>query len=77
MTDYLYVPLMQYGKERRKFIKDWFNEHPDGMYAVNCKYRPQVRNDSDLKKLIRSGFLKPVRELVSFGTGRRTYLVKS
>jgi hypothetical protein len=77
MTDYLYVPLMQYGKERRKFIKAWFNEHPDGMYAVNCKYRPQVKNDSDLKKLIRSGFLKPIREVAGFGSGLRTYLVKA
>lgn len=60
--NYLYVPMMTYGKDRRKFIKDWFNANPDGQYAVNCKHRPQVNDDPDLKKLIRCGFLKQVRE---------------
>jgi hypothetical protein len=75
MTEYLYVPFDQYGKERRKFIRNWFDKHPDGMYAVNCKYRPQLKDDSDLKKLIRVGFLKTVREGSRFS--RRTYLVKA
>lgn len=76
MTDYLYVPHITYGKERRKFIKDWFNIHPDGMYAVNCKYRPQVKEDPDLKKLIRVGFLKQIRE--HYGQTRgRTFLIKA
>ena len=63
--EYLYVHSKTYGKERRKFIKDWFTEHPDGMYAVNCKHRPQIKNDPDLKKLIRIGFLKIVRVHIS------------
>lgn len=83
--EYLFVPLMPYGKERRKFIKDWFNEHPDGEYYVNCKYRPQVKDDPDLKKLIRIGFLKQKRIHFSLHknggwkkTGSaRTYLVKA
>ena len=74
--NYLYVPMMDYGKERRKFIKDWFNDNPDGQYAVNCKYRPQVKEDPDLKKLIRIGFLKQVRERLHH-SGGRTYLVKA
>jgi len=76
VTDYLYVPSETYGKERRKFIKDWFTVHPDGMYAVNCKWRPQVKDDPDLKKLIRIGFLKTVRQHTS-RFHATTYLVKA
>lgn len=75
MCDYLYVPYETYGKERRKFIKDWFTEHPDGRYAVNCKYRPQLKDDSDLKKLIRIGFLQTTREHTT-GTHARTFIVR-
>ena len=74
--NYLYVPDMPYGKERRKFIKDWFNNNPDGQYAVNCKYRPQVKDDPDLKKLIRIGFLKQIRER-RFASSSISYLVKA
>jgi hypothetical protein len=74
--DYLYVPHVDYGKDRRKFIKDWFTAHPDGRYCVNTKYRPQVKEDPDLKKLIRTGFLKQVREHQG-RTSARTYLVKN
>jgi hypothetical protein len=73
---YLYVPDMAYGKERRKFIKDWFTAYPAGMYAVNCKYRPQLKDDPDLKKLIRVGFLRAVREH-TYAKHARTYLVKA
>lgn len=60
--NFLFVPeTMPYGKERRKLIKDWFTANPDGQFSVNCRYRPQVKNDPDLKKLIRTGFLKQVR----------------
>ena len=76
MSEYLYVPYEAYGKERRKFIKDWFNAHPEGMYVVNCKYRPQLKDDADLKKLIRIGFLKVVREHTS-RVHARTYVVKA
>ena len=76
MSEYLYVPMMDYGKERRKFIKDWFNEHPDGMYCVNTKYRPQVKEDPDLKKLLRIGFLKQSREHYSRARAK-TFLVKA
>ena len=74
--NYLYVPDMPYGKERRKFIKDLFNNNPDGQYAVNCKYRPQVKDDPDLKKLVRIGFLKQIRER-RFASSSISYLVKA
>lgn len=75
-TQYLYVPeTMFYGKERRKFIKDWFTQNPDGKYAVNCKHRPQIKDDPDLQYLIKIGFLKTER--VKYGPcDGRTYLVK-
>jgi hypothetical protein len=76
MIDYFYIPILPYGKERRKIIKDWFNEHPDGMYLVNCKHRPQMKDDPDLRYLVRIGFLKTTR----YGphrTHRKTYLVKA
>lgn len=76
MTAYLYVPIMDYGKDRRKFIVDWFNNNPEGRYYVNCKYRPQIKDDPDLKYLIRTGFLKAKREDVT-RTSRKTYLVKA
>ena len=62
---WLYVPMMAYGKERRKLIKDLFTANPDAKYCVNTKYRPQVKQDPDLKKLIRTGFLKQKRAHVS------------
>jgi hypothetical protein len=73
--DYLYVPMMDYGKERRKLIKDWFTEHPEGQYCVNTKYRPQVKEDPDLKKLVRVGFLKQIR-LHTSRFHARSFLVK-
>ena len=75
-NDYLYLPILPYGKERRKLIKDWFNAHPEGRYCVNCKYRSQMKDDPDLKKLVRIGFLKIIR-LDWTRTHRKTYLVKA
>lgn len=76
MVEYLYVPYMDYGKERRKFIIDWFNEHPEGQYLVNSKYRPQLKDDSDLKKLIRVGFLKVIR-IYTTVKHAKTFVVKA
>ncbi len=73
--DWLYVPMMPYGKERRKLIKDLFNANPGAKYCVNTKYRPQVKEDPDLKKLIRIGFLKMKREHTS-AWHARTHLEK-
>ena len=73
---WLYVPMMSYGKERRKLIKDWFTANPTVRYCVNTKWRPQVKEDPDLKKLIRTGFLKQKRDHIS-RTRARSYLVKA
>jgi hypothetical protein len=75
MTHYLYVPIMPYGSARRKIIMDWFNSHPDGEYYVNCKHRPQMKDDPDLRRLVRVGFLKVKR--TGTRTSRKTYLVKA
>ena len=72
---YLYVPIEDYGKLRRKYIIDWFNTNPNGQYAVNCKHRPQIKDDPDLKRLIKTGFLKAIRQSTG-SKSRRTYLVK-
>lgn len=76
MIDYLYVPMMPYGKERRKFIINWFDKHPEGRYTVNCKHRPQVKADPDLRKLIKSGVLKSVRDHIH-PAHAFTYLIKA
>jgi hypothetical protein len=76
ITHYLSPPDPPYGKERRKKIVDWFNEHPDGILAVNCKWRPQTKDDLDLKKLIKSGFLRMVRHPM-WSRSRRSYLVRN
>ena len=67
---------MAYGKERRKLIKDWFIANPEGWYCVNTSHRPQVKEDSDLKKLIRAGFLKQIRVHES-RFHAKTYLVRN
>lgn len=74
--NWLYVPMMPYGKERRKLIKDWFTANPSGRYCVNTKHRPQVKEDPDLKKLIRMGFLKQMRMHTSVHHAR-SYLEKA
>ena len=72
---YFGIPYMSYGKERRKFIKDMFVTYPDGRLRVNCKYQPQLKDDPDLRKLIRTGFLKVVRDHLT-PTSAMTYVVK-
>jgi hypothetical protein len=72
----LYVASYDYGKERRKYIRDWFNQNPSGMYAVNCKHRPQVKDDPDLTKLIRIRFLKQIRKHTN-STHAMTFLVRA
>ena len=74
--DSLYIPIMPYGAARRKIIMDWFNNHPDGRYYVNCKYRSQMKDDPDLRRLVRVGFLKIERSGPT-RTSRKTYLVKA
>lgn len=73
---YLYIPeQIPYGKVRKQFIKDWFLANPDGILAVNCKYRPQLKNDPDLSRLLKDGFL--VRQRIGDYTHKTTYLIRN
>ena len=75
--NWLYIPEeWLYGGIRRNRIVKMFDSIPNAVYAVNCKHRQQLKNDPDLRKLIKKGFLKTVRW--SRGRrGRQTYLVKA
>lgn len=72
--NWLYIPDMAYGKERRALIMHMFNTIEDAAYCVNTKYRPQMKDDSDLRKLVKQGKLKLMRSGQPFS--RRSYLVK-
>lgn len=65
---------MDYGKKRREIIKNWFMENPDLQLTVDCRWCQQVKNDPDLKKLLKQGFLKRIR--LGLRIPRRTFLVK-
>jgi len=82
---YLHDPLT-FGHKRRDGIKQWFNENPDGCVPINKKWQVQLKHDLDLRKLVKSGFLKQIRECSftgkhpmgwkKYGSGQ-TYLVKA
>ena len=76
MTEYLYLPFMPYGKERRRLIKQWFNDRPYGLYAINCKHKPQLKHDKDLQKLVKTGFLKVVKMHIH-PSHKSTFLAKA
>ena len=61
--------------KRRELIKAAFNANPGAMLCVNCKWGIQMKYDADLRKLVKSGFLKQIRDGAK--TRKRTYLVKS
>lgn len=63
---------MPYGKDRRKLIKEYFLENPTYEAMVDCEHCQQVKNDPDLKKLIKQGFLK--RNRSRYGSSNRTFL---
>lgn len=64
---YFNPPAPPYGKDRRNTIITWFKNNPNGRIAVNCSYRPKLKNDSDLKKLLKNGFLlRNDKEKVTF-----------
>lgn len=73
--NWLYIPYMDYGKNRRELIMKLFNSVDNSAYCVNRKHRPQIKNDPDLKRLIKTGKLKLKRE--GSITSRTTYLIKS
>ena len=75
---YLYLDIenLPFGKVRRKIIIDGFKKYPDDdvLYTVNRKYRPQMKNDPDLTKLVKNGTLKLYRS--GQRTSRTTYLIR-
>jgi len=73
---FLHIPdSIPYGKGRKEFIVNWFLDNPDGALAVNCRHRPQLKNDPDLRNLIKKGFL--VRYRMGEFSHKTTYLKKS
>lgn len=81
--DWYCCPPPPYGMIRRNAIKSWFEAHPEGRLAVNCKYRPQLQHDTDLGKLLKQGVLKrerpgrPGKQQFKHVGNYRTYLVKA
>lgn len=73
--NWLYIPELPYGKGRRRLIMHMFNTTEDAAYCVNTKYRPQMKDDTDLRKLVEEGKLKLCRD--GQPRSRRTYLVKA
>jgi hypothetical protein len=86
--DYLYahdLPV-RFSMVRKLLIRKWFDMHPDGAVCVNNKWQIQLKYDPDLQKLLKTGFLKQVREhrigcrhpdgWKRYGKGQ-TYLVKA
>lgn len=67
---------MQEGKERRKAIVTWFEKNPEGEILVDVEGCQQVHKDSDLKKLVKKGFLKKIRQHW-FPHHSKSYLVKA
>ena len=65
---YFCPPKPPYGKSRRKIIVDWFNANPSGRLYVNCEYRPQLKDDTDLRYLIKKDFLTQQREPANRGS---------
>ena len=76
--NWLYIPELDYGKDRRKLIMHMFNTTEDAAYCVNAKYRPQMKDDPDLQKLVKDGKLKLMRSGTNGGSTKRTsYLIKA
>lgn len=56
---------------------NYFNYYSfNGRLYINCKYRPQLKDNSSLRRLIQKGLFKINREGFH-GTSKRTYLTLS
>ena len=81
MIQYIYISMIgmrganSLSHKRRELIKAVFNANPEAILRVNCKWCIQLKYDADLRKLIKSGFLKQIRN--GSKTSKRTYLVKA
>lgn len=60
---YICPPEPPYGKGRREALKKMFDvgEGDVAYLCVNTKYRPQMKTDPDLRKLVKDGFLRQIR----------------
>lgn len=73
-----------YGKERRanimELIEFGIQQGITNKLPINCKNAPQLKNDPDLKKLMKQGKLKRGRKVhihsICNGNHTRDYLVK-
>jgi hypothetical protein len=54
---------LAFGKLRRKVIREFFTKNPGIAVPVNCCSGIQIKNDRDLKDLLKAGFLKKFRSL--------------
>lgn len=52
---------LPYGKERRKEILNFLDRSDRIPFYVNCKYRPQIHQDKDLKYLLKKKIIKTIR----------------
>lgn len=81
MIQYIYISMLGMGganslsSKRRELIKAVFNANPKAILYVNCKWCIQLKYDADLRKLMKSGFLKQIRNGTK--TSNHTYLVKA
>lgn len=48
---------MHFGKERRSMILSAFDSVDNPILYVNCQHGPQLKDDPDLRKLIKQGKL--------------------
>lgn len=73
---YLYIPIehVPFGAHRRALIVAAFAGDRTARYYVDCKYRPQMRADPDLRRLVKRGILVRRRDRGSAGQSNRTYL---
>ena len=52
---------LAFGKLRREVVRNFFTENPSVAVPVNCCHGIQLKNDRDLKNLLKAGFLKKFR----------------
>lgn len=57
MSEFQEAMMMPYGKERRAKVLESLSKKKF-MFLVNCKYRPQMKEDTDLKRLIKQKKVK-------------------
>jgi hypothetical protein len=67
---------LPYGKERRVRLLEYIRSTESKCMWVNGRYQVQVKQDTDLKYLLKKGILKQCRT-EAWGNKRQTYLMLS